>query len=165
MAWILRAEFEYLLCLTSERLDVAKSRALLHAALDARLLLTDDPLYNAYVDAGKVALKNYLGEGKDRQGLGWQSRTFQAAMMACICDDVNLAHVFNVLRVEELLENLVDELSPSQCAKVMLAIVGKLPPSLVLLQSQKLKKRSSRAAETLSWTPGHTRWFCTRDTA
>ncbi|CDI76717.1 hypothetical protein, conserved [Eimeria acervulina] len=126
MAWILRAEFEYLLCLTSERLDVAKSRALLHAALDARLLLTDDPLYNAYVDAGKVALKNYLGEGKDRQGLGWQSRTFQAAMMACICDDVNLAHVFNVLRVEELLENLGDELSPSQCAKVMLAIVGEL---------------------------------------
>ncbi|CDJ60818.1 hypothetical protein, conserved [Eimeria maxima] len=126
MAWILRAEFEYLLCLTSERLDVAKSRALLHAALDARLLLTDDPLYNAYIDAGKAALKNYLGEGKDRQGLGWQSRTFQAAMMACICDDVNLAHVFNVLRVEELLENLGDELSPSQCAKVMLAIIGEL---------------------------------------
>ncbi|CDJ36903.1 uncharacterized protein EMH_0075680 [Eimeria mitis] len=126
MAWILRAEFEYLLCLTSERLDVAKSRALLHASLDARLLLTDDPLYTAYIDAGKVALKNYLGEGKDRQGLGWQSRTFQAAMMACICDDVNLAHVFNVLRVEELLENLGDELSPSQCAKVMLAIIGEL---------------------------------------
>ncbi|CDI81780.1 hypothetical protein, conserved [Eimeria praecox] len=126
MAWILRAEFEYLLCLTSERLDVAKSRALLHVSLDARLLLTDDPLYNAYIDAGKVALRNYLGEGKDRQGLGWQSRTFQAAMMACICDDVNLAHVFNVLRVEELLENLGDELSPSQCAKVMLAIIGEL---------------------------------------
>ncbi|OEH76500.1 uncharacterized protein LOC34617580 [Cyclospora cayetanensis] len=126
MAWILRAEFEYLLCLTSERLDVAKSRALLHAALDARLLLSEDPLYAAYIDAGKVALQNYLREGKDRQGLGWQSRTFQAAVSACICDDVNLAHVFTVLRVEELLENLGDELSPSQCAKVMLAILGEL---------------------------------------
>lgn len=124
MAWILRAEFEYLLCLASERLDVAKSRALLHASLDARLLLTDDLLYNMYIDAGKAALKHYLGEGKDRQGLGWQSRTFQAAVMACICDDVNLAHVFTVLRVEELLENLGDELSPSQCARVMLAIIG-----------------------------------------
>lgn len=146
MAWILRAEFEYLLCLTSERLDVAKSRALLHAALDARLLLTDDPLYNAYIDAGKAALKNYLGEGKDRQGLGWQSRTFQAAMMACICDDVNLAHVFNVLRVEELLENLGDELSPSQCAKVMLAIIGEfLPPfggaCCCILSNQKWQHR------------------------
>ncbi|CDJ42007.1 hypothetical protein, conserved [Eimeria tenella] len=126
MAWILRAEFEYLLCLASERLDVAKSRALLHASLDARLLLTDDLLYNMYIDAGKAALKHYLGEGKDRQGLGWQSRTFQAAVMACICDDVNLAHVFTVLRVEELLENLGDELSPSQCARVMLAIIGEL---------------------------------------
>lgn len=126
MAWVLRAEFEYLLCLTAERLDVAKSRALLHAALDARLLIADDPLYSSYIDAGKLALLKYLGEGKDRQGLGWQSRTFQAAMTACICDDVNLAHVFNVLRVEELLENLADELSPSQCAKAMLAILGNL---------------------------------------
>ena len=126
MAWILRAEFEYLLCLTAERLDVAKCRALLHASLDARLLLAEEPLYSSYIDAGKAALQKYLGEGKDRQGLAWHSRTFQAAVTACICDDVNLAHVFIVLRVEELMENLGDELSPSQCAKVMLAILGKL---------------------------------------
>ncbi|KAL8270536.1 hypothetical protein Esti_005507 [Eimeria stiedai] len=126
MAWILRAEFEYLLCLTAERLDIAKSRALLHAALDARLLLASAPVYAAYVDAGKGALQKYLAEGKDRQGLGWQSRTFEAAVKACICDEVNLAHVFVVLRVEELLENLSTELSPSQCAQVMLAILGEL---------------------------------------
>lgn len=124
MAWILRAEFEYLVCLASERLDVAKCRALLHTSLDARLLFMDEPLYASHIDAGKLALQKYIKEGKDRQGLSYQSSLFYAAVLACICDEVNLAHVFNVLRVEELLENLTDELSPSQCAKVMLAILG-----------------------------------------
>ncbi|KAL8439753.1 hypothetical protein Efla_002655 [Eimeria flavescens] len=142
MAWILRAEFEYLLCLTAERLDIAKSRALLHASLDARLLLTEAPIYFSYVEAGKQMLKKYLAEGKDRQGLGWQSRTFQAALMACICDDVNLAHVFNLLRVEELLENLAVELTPSQCAQVMLAILGEL--YLVRLDMQETAEGDTR---------------------
>lgn len=131
MAWVLRAEFEYLLCLISERLDIAKSRALLHASLDARLLQTEAPIYSTYIDAGKAALKSYLGEGKDRQGLGWQSGAFRAGAMACICDEVNLAHVFTILRVEELLENLATELTPAECAKVMLAILGESSPVLV----------------------------------
>lgn len=127
MAYLLRAEVEYFLALLSERLDIAKARALLSVSLNCALLLRRDALYLHYEGAGRQFLMRSLGQ-VDRHGLGRQSAFIKNAQKAMVVDDVNLAHVFSLLRVEELLENLTDALPIKLCARTVLAMLGEITP-------------------------------------
>lgn len=137
MAYLLRAEVEYFLALLSERLDIAKARALLSVSLNCALMLRRDALYLHYESAGRQFLLHSL-EQLDRQGLGRQSAFLQNAQKAMVVDDVNLAHAFSLLRVEELLENLTDPLPIRLCARTVLAMLGKARKRLARASERKL---------------------------
>ncbi|RQX69467.1 hypothetical protein TGCAST_209490 [Toxoplasma gondii CAST] len=126
MAWILKGEFEFLVSSLAERLDIAKCRGLLTSSLDMRLVCSRDPTFAHYYGAGKAYLGRYIEKHLNRTGLGLQSKYMHKSLGASIVDECNLAHIFQILRVEELLECNAQCLPVTVAASVLLAIVGEL---------------------------------------
>ncbi|PFH31871.1 hypothetical protein BESB_023630 [Besnoitia besnoiti] len=126
MAWMLKAEYDFLISSLSERLDTAKCRGFLSCSLDMRLVDSFDPAFLHYVGLGKTYLGGFIVKHLNRTGLGLQSRYMHHSLSASIVDECNLAHIVQVLRMEELLEAHSQCLSVSVAASILLAVVGEL---------------------------------------
>lgn len=123
---MLKGEYDFLVASLSERLDLAKCRGFLHCSLDLRLMNASDPSFLHYVGLGKDYLGNFVTRRLHKTGLGLQSKYMHRSFAASVVDDCNLAHVTQVLRIEELLESNFQDLPVSVSALVLLAILGNL---------------------------------------
>ena len=128
---ILRAEYEFLLGTLCERLDISKHKCYLVDSVDVNAAVTNNPNFLGRLEAGKALLLKLVNReilqssSMGRTGFhGQQSQFLKAAAAACVVDDVNLAHVFNILRVDELLEGASMELPIRMRAEIILAILG-----------------------------------------
>nr|CEL64481.1 TPA: hypothetical protein BN1204_003790 [Neospora caninum Liverpool] len=126
MAWMLKGEYDFLVSSLAERLDIAKCRGLLSSSLDMRLVYSRDPTFVHYYGTGKAYLGRYIEKHLNKTGLGLQSTFMHKSLGASIVDDCNLAHIFHVLRVEELLEANSQCLPVTAAASIIIAIVGEL---------------------------------------
>ncbi|PFH36643.1 hypothetical protein BESB_048350 [Besnoitia besnoiti] len=126
MAALLRAEYEHLLASLSEKLDIAKARGLVHGSISIRLANTYDPVFLDFLGKGKTLIRESLREMAPPPGVAERDRLVCAAVKAAVVDDVNLARVFQVLRIEELLENCFEDLTITMSAAVVCAILGEL---------------------------------------
>ncbi|PHJ24716.1 hypothetical protein CSUI_001415 [Cystoisospora suis] len=145
MAWMLKGEYDFLVASLSERLDLAKCRGFLHCSLDLRLMNASDPSFLHYVGLGKDYLGTYVTRRLRKTGLGLQSKYMHRSFAASVVDDCNLAHVTQVLRIEELLESNFQDLPVSVSSLVLLAIIGEL--EAVLADLQRVEEDSTELAE------------------
>lgn len=124
MASLLKAHFELFLSTLSERLDLAKARGLLHFSLSIRRACKLDPVYLDFIRRGWALLEHKLCDSEVVAGMTANSKVLGAVARAAILDSANLAAVFTLLRVEELLEECFEEPSVATSAACVVAILG-----------------------------------------
>lgn len=125
-------ELEYLIGRLSDRLDLWKAYGCLTISLDAaHILPRRSSQFSRCLNSGSQTLCNALRQRftceVNQQPLSeFQTPTLTAMTQACCVDDVNLDHVFSLLRMIELLENCRASLTTRHHAQILCAVIGEL---------------------------------------
>eukprot|EP00923_Selenidium_pygospionis_P006216 GHVN01010685.1.p1 GENE.GHVN01010685.1~~GHVN01010685.1.p1 ORF type:complete len:321 (+),score=65.29 GHVN01010685.1:103-1065(+) len=120
-------EYEYLLTCLCDKLDMAKQKSFLSFSLDAHKasVNTSDAVYRHYYIFGK---SNLMASVKHlcHQVCMFSTNVLFCHHVACCVDEINLSHVFSLLRIDELLERSPSSLSATERSVCMCCVVGEL---------------------------------------
>ncbi|KAF8820524.1 hypothetical protein IE077_003084, partial [Cardiosporidium cionae] len=139
MAWMLRTELELLLANLSERLDFAKQWQILQYSADLQYALEGDSCFLHFFEKGKSHLIACIDETIPNEE-HYLSKYIRSAICACVIDDVNLAHVANLLRIEEILEGFICDLPISLLATILTSIIGELAEAQKQIETQEAER-------------------------
>ncbi|KAH7649530.1 hypothetical protein FG379_001156 [Cryptosporidium bovis] len=121
-----QSEYEYLIHRICDLLDQCKQLGFLYVSTDYRNVNFSNPIFQNYVLIGSNSMREFLKDMLDKMTPFYTSGIL-SYLGACCIDDINLSHIFSLLRIHTLMEYYPESLNQHKLrASILTGIFGEL---------------------------------------
>ncbi|TRY52482.1 Uncharacterized protein CTYZ_00002719 [Cryptosporidium tyzzeri] len=121
-----QSEYEYLLHRICDLLDQCKQMGFLHISTDYRNVFTSNSTFQNYILIGSSSMREFMKEMIEKM-TPFYTPGILSYLAACCVDDINLSHLFSLLRLHNIMEYYPKSVNEhKQRATILTAIFGEL---------------------------------------
>ncbi|KAJ1608239.1 hypothetical protein OIY81_2712 [Cryptosporidium canis] len=121
-----QSEYEYLLHRICDLLDQCKQMGFLHVSTDYRNVCTSNSTFQNYILLGSSSMREFMKEMIEKMS-PFYTPGILSYLAACCVDDINLSHLFSLLKIHNIMEYYPKSVSlHKQRALILTAIFGEL---------------------------------------
>ncbi|KAF7456301.1 hypothetical protein HWI79_3154 [Cryptosporidium felis] len=136
-----QSEYEYLLHRICDLLDQCKQMGFLHISTDYRNVNMSNSSFQNYIMLGSTSMREFMREMIEKMS-PFYTPGILSYLAACCVDDINLSHLFSLLRLHNIMEYYPKSVSQhKQRALILTAIFGELVAIKKDFEGGKIKLR------------------------